>query len=89
MNIDILRYSLTRARQTTMRLTDMRGIILLIALSIAAGCSNKGTYDAVQAGKQMECAHLPESDYEGCMREANRSYEDYDRDRKALLDDED
>lgn len=67
----------------------MKIVSLMVLTFLLAGCSNKGTYDAVQAGKQMECAHLPESDYEGCMREANRSYEDYDRDRKALLDDED
>ncbi|GHA04472.1 hypothetical protein GCM10008090_12310 [Arenicella chitinivorans] len=67
----------------------MKIVLLVIFAFLFAACSHKGTYDAVQAGKQMECAHLPESDYDGCMREASRSYEDYDRERKAILDDED
>jgi len=59
-------------------------LVLLIALSIGA-CSNKAIYDNIQLNNRNDCAKLPPSQYDECMERANKSYEEYERERKEAL----
>ena len=63
----------------------MRMILLCLVISVLAGCSYKGVYDGIQTSKQNECAKLPSSQYGACMEKANKSYDEYERERKESL----
>tara|TARA_R110001599_G_C12267242_1_gene660984 strand:+ start:5381 stop:5578 length:198 start_codon:yes stop_codon:yes gene_type:complete len=60
-------------------------LVPLIAISIGA-CSNKAIYDNIQLNNRNDCAKLPLSQYEECLERANKSYEEYERERKEALD---
>lgn len=60
--------------------------LILISLIILVGCSNRGAYEGIQAGNRFECSKLPPSQYDECMKNANKSYEEYERERKEAID---
>jgi hypothetical protein len=53
-------------------------ILTLIVLS-AAGCSNRGLYDSIQASNRTECGKLPQGEFEECMARNEKSYDEYER----------
>jgi len=59
-------------------------LIFLIFL-IIAGCSSRGAYEGIQAGNKSECLTLPLSEYGECMKNANKSYDEYERERKEAI----
>lgn len=59
-------------------------LILLIFFTIA-GCSNRVAYDGFQASNRSECTKLPSSQYDECMNNYNKSYDDYERERKEAV----
>ena len=59
-------------------------LILLIILTIS-GCSSRGAYEGIQAGNSSECFNLPPSQYDECMNNANKSYDEYERERKEAI----
>lgn len=59
---------------------------LIITAIFLASCSNRQVYDAIQGGEKLDCQKLPPVQYEECMRDHGQSYEAYERDRKALLE---
>lgn len=63
---------------------------LLIATSLTAliGCSNKSIYEAVQTGNIHECQFGQESQRERCLERVSESYEDYEKSRQEVLEDE-
>jgi len=62
-------------------------VLSMIAL-ILLGCSNKQIYNSVQENRRMECGKLPQNQYEDCIRDYSTSYEDYERERQASINDE-
>ena len=62
----------------------MTTILLLLLL---VGCSSKGTYEATQVGQRNDCLKQPPAQYDDCMSKANKSYEQYERERKESLED--
>ncbi len=52
---------------------------LLLALSLATGCTSKEIYDVSQGWRQNECSKIGDQDRrERCLKEeANRPYEAY------------
>lgn len=60
-------------------------LVTLITLSIGA-CSNKVVYDNFQLNNRNDCAKLPPSRYDECMERANKSYDEYERERKEALE---
>lgn len=60
-------------------------LLILIFLIIIVGCSNRGTYEGIQAGNRLECSKLPPSQYDECMKNANKPYEEYERERKEAI----
>ena len=67
----------------------MRNIVIAIFISLASGCNNQATYEAVQQGQRNECAKLPQGRYEDCIREIGVSYGEYERERLELIKAED
>ena len=64
----------------------MKAITLFLMLFVLAACSNRGIYGGLQASKRNECSkQLPQSEYNECMEDANRSYDEYERERKEAL----
>ena len=63
----------------------MRVIPLFLVFFVLVGCSNRGTYGGIQTGNRNECSKLPPSQYDECMENASKSYDEYDRERKEAL----
>ena len=59
----------------------------VLILLLLAGCSSKGTYEGIQAGNRIECSKLPPSQYDECIERANKSYEEYEYERKQTIED--
>jgi hypothetical protein len=62
-------------------------LILMLALALQ-GCSNQQIYTAVQENRRLECSKLPQNQYEQCMSEYDTPYDEYDRERQAVIDGE-
>lgn len=58
---------------------------LLIFLIAITGCSNRGAYEGVQTGSRVECSKLPPPQYDECMENANKSYDQYAREREEAI----
>jgi hypothetical protein len=52
------------------------------------GCSNQQIYTAVQENRRVECSKLPQVQFEKCMSEYNTSYDEYERQRQAVIKNE-
>ena len=60
----------------------MNKFLLLITAFVLSGCSNKAVYDNIQINNRNACAKGPPSQYEECIERTNKSYEEYERERK-------
>lgn len=58
-------------------------LMVLIMLS-AAGCSNKVIYDNLHLDERNKCVDEPLPAYYECIERANKSYEEYERERKEI-----
>ena len=67
----------------------MIGFTAMAAMSAGllmnAGCSAKGSYESVQYTNRMDCAKLPQPQYEECMQNNNMDYEEYKREREKVI----
>ncbi len=59
--------------------------LILIPLVIA-GCSSRGAYEGIQTSNRFECTKLPPSQYDECMKNANKPYDEYERERQEVLE---
>jgi uncharacterized membrane protein (DUF106 family) len=57
------------------------GIVILFQF---VACSNKAVYDNIKLNNRQECAKLPQSQYDECMENTQKSYEEYNRERKEM-----
>jgi len=64
----------------------MRTLLVLLAAFSVFGCSKKAIYDNVQMHNRQQCARLPPSQYEDCMEDAEKTYEEYRREREEALE---
>lgn len=64
----------------------MHKLLIFVLLSAVVACSNKATYENIQINNRNECAKAPPAQYDECMARANRSYEEYQREREELLE---
>jgi hypothetical protein len=60
------------------------GVYSMIAL-LLMGCSNKQIYTAVQENRRVECSKLPQVQFKKCMSEYDTPYEEYERERQAVI----
>jgi hypothetical protein len=58
---------------------------LFFALLVLSSCSNRGVYEGIQASNRNECSKLPPSQYDECMEKANKSFTEYERERKEAI----
>ncbi|MGI9296131.1 MAG: hypothetical protein ACR2PS_19275 [Pseudomonadales bacterium] len=62
-----------------------RSIVLITLLGVSmAACSNRAVYENIQAHNRLECQKLPLSQQEECLQQADKSYDEYERERKEL-----
>ncbi|MBU3021298.1 hypothetical protein KO518_05645 [Aestuariibacter sp. A3R04] len=50
------------------------------------GCSNKAIYDNIRLYQRNECLKEPPPGYYECIEGTKKTYEEYERERKALLE---
>ena len=60
--------------------------LLILVFLTMVGCSSRGVYEGIQAGNRFECSKLAPHQYDECMENANKSYEEYERERKEAMD---
>jgi len=49
-----------------------------------AGCSNKAIYDTFRLDQRYKCAKEPPTTYFECIERTNKSFEEYERERKEI-----
>ena len=59
-------------------------IVMLLPALVA--CTHEQVYNNVQHNQQLECSKLPQVRFEECMKNYDQSYEDYERERQAIID---
>jgi len=59
--------------------------MVLVMFSVA-GCSNKAIYDKFRLDERNKCAKEPPTIYFECIERTSKSYEEYDRQRKEILE---
>ena len=69
-----------------MGLNKTLGVILLtLMLIICSNCSYRSAYEGIQASNRFECTKLPSTQYDECIKNASKSYDQYERERKQTL----
>ena len=48
-------------------------------------CSQQGAYKALQTQHEIRCNRVPESEYEACVEEAKKQYDDYKQQRDEII----
>lgn len=59
-----------------------RGLVFTLVF-LVCGCSARELYKAGQDYQQQECHNVPASEYDSCMAQVDKSYEDYERIKKG------
>jgi len=69
---------------------NMKFILLTLSLVLITGCTQKGTYEAIQHGQKTDCQPLFGDEYDRCMEKYAMPYDEYKREReKAMQKDQD
>ncbi len=61
--------------------------MVLMVMSSVTGCSNKVMYDNLRLNQRQKCVEEPRSTYVECIERTNKSYEEYERERKEIIKD--
>ena len=56
-------------------------VVLIMTLS---ACSKQNWYQGAQSAKEADCMKEPVSEYEDCMQQSSESYNEYNKNREAL-----
>ncbi len=59
--------------------------ILMLLTLIGSGCSYRSAYEGMQASNRFDCTKQPPSQYDECMEKTNKSYDQYELERKQKL----
>jgi hypothetical protein len=62
----------------------MNKVWVLIGVFLLIGCSNKSLYENIQKNNRSTCNKVPFSQYEKCIENTKKTYEEYERERKTL-----
>ncbi|MFT7559812.1 MAG: hypothetical protein ACI93R_001727 [Flavobacteriales bacterium] len=63
----------------------MKKLLILLVVLEVFGCSNKAIYDNIRLDQRNKCIKEPPPTYSECIERTNKSYEDYERERKEVL----
>ena len=66
----------------------MHKILMACIVFSMAGCSNKAVYDNIQHNNRRACNTVPPAQYEACIERSNKSYEEYKREREAVVEED-
>lgn len=61
----------------------MNKTLIVCVIFLIAGCSTKAVYDNIQHNNRQACNRVPPPQYEECIARSEKSYEEYERERKA------
>ncbi|WP_148212473.1 hypothetical protein [Hahella chejuensis] len=58
---------------------------IIASAALLQACSTEQAYYAMRENQRQQCEkYIEQSQYEACMKQANESYDDYERRRKEL-----
>jgi hypothetical protein len=63
----------------------MKAALLILISLLIFGCSNRSAYEGLQTSNRFECSKLPPSQYDECIKNANKPYEEYEREIKETI----
>ena len=65
----------------------MKIFLLCVAVVlVSSACSHRGSYENVRQNHLQQCNAMPESARKECMERATGTYDAYQQDRKALIE---
>ena len=64
----------------------MKFISLFIVVIVLVGCSKRGVYEGIQTGNRNQCLKVPQSEYDECIKDASKPYDEYERERKEAIE---
>ncbi len=64
----------------------MKTYLLLLTVLLMAGCSNRAMYENLKIEKRNHCLTLYPSQFEECMQGMDKSFDEYETERKELID---
>jgi hypothetical protein len=64
----------------------MNKLMILMVLLAVTGCSNRAVYENIRIHQRNECLKELPSRYEECIEPPNKSFEEYQRERKEVLE---
>ena len=59
--------------------------ITLVAITLTA-CTKQAWYQGAQSAKEAHCMKGPVSEYEDCIQQSSENYDEYNRNREALIE---
>ncbi len=62
----------------------MSKLLIVLVMFGIAGCSNKAIYDKLRLDERNKCVKKPPPTYFECIERTNKSYEEYERERKEI-----
>ena len=64
----------------------MLNVLIIIFLLTVTGCSNPYLYEKFRLDARNQCIKEPPSTQDECIKRTNKSYEEYERERKVVLE---
>jgi hypothetical protein len=58
---------------------------ILVATTLISACSNRALYETAQHNRRTACLKEPPPQAEKCLETVSKPYEEYERERQALL----
>jgi len=62
----------------------MSKLLIVSVMFGVAGCSNQAIYDKLRLDERNKCVKEPPPTYFECIERTNKSYEEYERERKEI-----
>lgn len=59
--------------------------LAMLMLVWTQACTHKAWYEGIQQEKRSRCYELPTQERDNCLKQAETSYEEYQRERKEVL----
>lgn len=59
---------------------------MVLVMFGVAGCSDKAIYDKLHLDERNKCVKEPSATYFECIERTNKSYEEYERERKESME---
>ena len=78
------RLSATRYAQKEQYIVKKIWIVFAVFV-VTTGCSSKAVYDNIQHNNRQECNSAPPAQYEDCIERSSKTYEEYKREREAVI----